>query len=80
MNKNYSTFTFEITHDEDSGMWVAVCDDLSTATEAETYEALTKRVWEIAPDMALENGLNVPVDCLRLRFEHVEFADRLTAA
>lgn len=80
MSKTYTTFTFEVTHDEDSDMWIAVCDELVTATEAETYETLTKRVWEIAPEMARENGHNISADCLRLRFEHVELAEQLMAA
>ncbi len=65
-----ATFTFTVTHDAESGMWVAVCDDLYTATEAPTYEALVERVWLIAPEMAMENGLNIPETHLRLLFQH----------
>ena len=65
-----ATFTFAVTHDAESGMWVAVCDDLCVATEAPTYEALVERVWLIAPEMAMENGLNIPEAHLRLLFQH----------
>ena len=64
-----ATFTFTVTHDDESGMWVAVCDDLCVATEAPTYEALVQRVWLIAPEMAGENGLNIPQANLRLLFQ-----------
>jgi len=71
------TFDVEVTHaiaqdEADRTMWVAVCDGLHVVTEAETYEGLVHRVWEIAPEMAQENGLNVAPDELRLRFIHVE--------
>jgi len=64
------TFTVEVTRDNDSGMWVAVCDGLTLATEAKTYEALIERVWLIAPDMAMDNGLSIPETNLRLLFQH----------
>ena len=64
-----ATFTFAVTHDAESGMWVAVCDDLCVATEAPTYEALVDRVWLMAPEMAMENGLNIPEAHLRLLFQ-----------
>ena len=65
-----ATFTFAVTHDAESGMWVAVCDDLCVATEAPTYEALVDRVWLVVPEMAMENGLNIPEAHLRLLFQH----------
>ena len=37
---------------------------------APTYEALLERVWLIAPEMARENGLNIPEANLRLLFQH----------
>jgi hypothetical protein len=80
MSKTYTTFTFEVTHDDECDMWVGVCDALGIATEAPSYEALTARIWLIAPEMAQENGLSVAPDCLCLRFEHVELADQLAAA
>jgi hypothetical protein len=77
-------FDVEVTHaiaqdEADRTMWVAVCDGLHVVTESETYEGLLKRVWEIAPEMAQENGLNVAPDALRLRFIHVESRPELLA-
>lgn len=40
----------------EEGGWVAVCDDLPIATEAETVDALIERVWLIAPEIAVLNG------------------------
>jgi hypothetical protein len=78
------TFDVEVTHaiaqdEDDCTMWVAVCDGLHVVTESETYEGLVKRVWEIAPEMAQENGLNIPPGALRLRFIHVEGSPELLA-
>lgn len=65
-----ATFTFTVAHDDKASIWVAVCDELCVATEAPTYEALVERVWLIAPEMAGENGLNIPQANLRLLFQH----------
>ncbi|MDO8351484.1 MAG: DUF1902 domain-containing protein [Gallionella sp.] len=67
-----------ITHDE--GMWVAACDALFLATEAETFEALTARVWELAPDMIEANDLSLDPKSLRFDFQYTQSADdhRLT--
>lgn len=48
-------FIVEVTHED--GMWTAVCDELGLVTEAKTYEALTERVWDIAPELCSENNL-----------------------
>jgi len=76
------TFDVDVTHAiakdaADCTMWVAVCDGLHLVTEHETYEGLVARVWEIAPEMARENGLSIPVNALRLRFIHVESVPEL---
>ena len=65
-----ATFTFNVTRDAEAGVLVAVCPYLCVATEAPTYEALLERVWLIAPEMARENGLNIPEANLRLLFQH----------
>ena len=59
--------------DAECGMWVATCDELSVTTEAPSYEALTARFWEIAPEIALENGIAFDVSS-RVQFRHVEDA------
>jgi hypothetical protein len=72
------TFTVTVIHDPDDGMWIAVCDEIGVVTEAETYESLTWRVWEIAPELAVANGFNVTEETMRLNFQHTEtVADRI---
>jgi len=63
-------FTVVVTHDAESGMWVGECDELWTATEAPTFEALTHRMWLIAPEMATENGLDIRPEDMLLLFQH----------
>lgn len=55
-----------VSHDSECGMWVAVCDEIGLVTESETYEGLTERVWEIAPEIAVENGINVSTETIRI--------------
>ena len=65
-----ATYMAEVIHDEESGMWVASCDALSVATEAPTYDALTKRFCERAPGVAAENGLYFDLETTRIDFIH----------
>lgn len=65
-----ATFIVTVVHDEADGMWVATCDDLCLVTEAGTYEALIDRAWQIAPELAMENGLCIHESRLRLLFQH----------
>ncbi len=62
-------FHVQVLFDAESRFFVAVCDELRLVTEAPTFEALTERVWEIAPEMAQENGRHIAPQSLRLRFE-----------
>lgn len=62
-------FIVRVTHDTESGMWVAVCDEIGLVTESDTYEGLTERVWEIAPEIAVENGTDISVETMRLSFQ-----------
>lgn len=72
------TFTVEVIHDLEGGMWLALCDEIGLATESETYEGLTRRVWEIAPEIAVENGFDVRDNSMRINFQHTETAaDRI---
>lgn len=48
--------------------WVASCDALGLVTEAESYDVLVERVWQIAPEMAVINGLTAPDATIGLRF------------
>jgi hypothetical protein len=54
-------------------MWIATCEELSVTTGAPSYEALTTRVWEIAPEIAEMNGLAFDANT-RIQFRHVEDA------
>lgn len=65
----FQPFVVKVIYDAVAHVFVAECDDLVFVTEAPTFEALTERVWEIAPEMAQENGLHVAPQNLRLRFE-----------
>ena len=71
-------FVVHVIHDTKSGMWIAICDKIGLATEAETYEKLTERVWEIAPEIARENGIDVRVETMCLIFQQNQTAsDRI---
>lgn len=73
-----ATFTVTVIHDLEDGMWIAICEEIGLATESKTYEGLTQRVWEIAPEVALENGFDVCEGSLRILFQHTEtMADRI---
>ena len=50
-------FDVNVCHDHEDNVWVAQCDALGLVTEAATYEELTERVWEIAPELYVMNGL-----------------------
>ena len=54
------------------GMYTAECEALHLVTEAESFERLTHRVWEIAPDMIEANGLDISAESLRLNFEFAQ--------
>ena len=50
--------------DTEADVWVAICDSLGIALEAESYDDLIRRVIDVAPEMAKLN--NVP--CSQLIF------------
>ncbi len=60
--------SFEVTTLKDGDIWIAICDDIPIATEACTYEALIQRVWAIAPEIAVMNGLRAQESDVHLRF------------
>jgi hypothetical protein len=71
--KRSAPFIANVIFDAEGGVWVASCDALHVATEAPSYEAVTARFWEIAPEIALANGL-VFDGTSRIQFRHVEDA------
>jgi hypothetical protein len=66
-------FVAEVIFDAACGMWVASYEALSVATEAPSYEAVTARFWEIAPEIAADNGVAFDATS-RIEFRHVEDA------
>jgi hypothetical protein len=62
----------EVTHCD--GMFTAVCDTLHLVTEADSFEALTERVWKLAPDMIEANELGIDPDSMCLNFKFVQSA------
>lgn len=61
---------FEVEATVCDGIWTAHCPALGLVTEAETFEALVERAWEIAPELAELNDVGVSAADLRLRFTH----------
>jgi hypothetical protein len=65
------TVTHAIAQDpEDTTAWVAQCDDLRLATEAETHDALIERVRSVVPDIIELNDMRIDPASVRLRFEY----------
>lgn len=62
----------EVLHGD--GMFTAVCDALHLVTEAPTFEELTERVWELAPDMIEANDVPIAPEHLRLSFTFAQSA------
>lgn len=64
-------FVAVVVFDAESGMWVVTCDALHVVTEGSTYEAAISRFWDVAPEIAADNG--TPFDASsRVEFRHVE--------
>lgn len=58
----------------EDGIYTAQCDEIGLVTEEKTYEALTERVWEIAPELVEDNAPTVSIDNIRIRFQEVQTA------
>lgn len=65
-------FIVTVTHD---GVWIAECDDLGLVTEANSYDELTHRVWQVAPELYVENGLGEASDSIRIQFVQEQSSD-----
>ncbi len=71
-------FNVEVCHDHEENVWVAQCDDLGLVTEADTYEELTQRVWEVAPELYEMNGFTGNPARIRLSFtQEQSYQDRI---
>jgi hypothetical protein len=60
------SFDVKAEWDADAGVWWCSNDELPLTTEAPTFEQLVARVLEIAPEIAVENGLASPGDEIEL--------------
>ncbi|MCX2942918.1 DUF1902 domain-containing protein [Rahnella perminowiae] len=60
-------FTINVTHED--RMWTGICDELGLVTEAKSFEQLTLRVRDIAPELCQLN-CDVHPDEMRLDFVH----------
>ena len=74
MQKRSRDFSVDITYDAESGYWSAVCEALGIVTEAENYEALTARVWTVAPEMYELCGYGAANDNFCLTFRQTQEA------
>ncbi|MFP2428640.1 DUF1902 domain-containing protein [Enterobacter ludwigii] len=71
-------FDVNVCHDHVDNVWVAQCDALGLVTEAATYEELTERVWEIAPELYVMNGLGSNPARISLSFNQEQsYSDRI---
>ena len=74
INRHHKPFIVKVTVSE--GVWTAVCDALGLVTEADSYEQLIERAWEVAPDLIELNAIDVAGD-IRLQFTHTKTLDRV---
>ncbi|EPZ5817772.1 DUF1902 domain-containing protein [Klebsiella pneumoniae] len=73
-----SLFKVNVCHDTEENVWVAYCEDLGLSTEADSYEDLTERVWEIASELYEMNGYKGNLKRLHLSFiQEQNFTDRM---
>jgi hypothetical protein len=75
-------FEIKARWDAEAGVWWCSNDELPLTTEAPNFERLLSRVLEIAPEIAVENGLAVPGDEIELHVvaEHVQSVPVVAAA
>lgn len=69
-------FVVNVIHDD---MWIAECDELGLVTEAKTYDELTEKVWEIAPELYEINGMGDQSEVIRLKFIQEQSSDSRVA-
>ncbi|WP_431612837.1 DUF1902 domain-containing protein [Enterobacter chengduensis] len=71
-------FDVNVCHDHHENVWVAECDALGLVTEAATYEELTERVWEVAPELYELNGFGGNPSRISLSFNQEQsYSDRI---
>lgn len=56
--KHKIVFTIDVIYDEEAKVWVATSEDIpGLCTEAKSFEKLTKRVEEVAPELLELNNV-----------------------
>ncbi len=55
----YRMITINVMWDNEASVWIAFCDEIGLATEAESYDALLERIRFMVPEMATENHKDV---------------------
>ncbi len=71
-----SSYIVEVTYCD--GIWTAACDALGLVTEADSYEHLIERAFEIAPELAELNHPDHPAPS-RLCFVHEPAREMMAA-
>ncbi|MDR1849934.1 MAG: DUF1902 domain-containing protein, partial [Zoogloeaceae bacterium] len=64
--------SFEVTVTCEDGGYIAECEKIGLVTEADTYESLIERAWEIAPEMAELNGFSFAPGDMSLTFRQTQ--------
>ncbi len=62
--------TVDVTYDEDARVYMAQNDAFGLATDADTLEALTRKLREMIPELAELNGIDLPN-----AFRSVQYSD-----
>ncbi|GHU14735.1 hypothetical protein AGMMS50225_27180 [Betaproteobacteria bacterium] len=75
----YDKPPYQVCVSHENGMWIGVCDALGLVTEAESYEGLMERAWEIAPELAAANHLSDSPDSIRMSFLQTQSASHRVA-
>lgn len=70
LNRAAPPFIVEVIYED--GIYTAQCSEIGLVTEERTYEALTERVWEIAPELVADNQPDVDMDNIRILFQHIQ--------
>lgn len=69
-------FTVHAEFDAEAGVWLGSNEDLPLTTEAPSLDALLTRILEIAPEIAVMNGLTRAGEALKIHL----IANQVTAA
>ncbi|WP_041803133.1 DUF1902 domain-containing protein [Rhodopseudomonas palustris] len=51
-----ATLTIQVDYDEEAGVWVAECSEISLVTEADTFEILFRKLPDMIQDVLTDNA------------------------